>query len=546
MSAEVLEEIVLHVKARYPILYLVSYEEERAQRLLRELGSRLAKRVYFWTASEGFSERAVPADDATPAGRPAAAPLAFGAPQPSSDEKTRFPVGALEYVVQSAERAIFVLQDFHPFLEEAKVVRLLRDVCATLKRSFKTLIFLSPVLKVPEELAKDVTVLDLPLPDAQELSGLLRTFLDSLRNDSRFQIDLDQGLFERVVKAALGLTESQAGNVFQKALVKDRRFSVEDLPLIIGEKKQIIRKTGILEYFDPDAGLADVGGLDELKRWLLSRREAFSDRAREYGLPPPKGLLLLGVQGCGKSLTAKAIASTWRLPLLRLDVGAIFASFIGQSEANMRRAIATAEGLAPVILWLDEVEKGFSGMGGSGSTDGGTATRVFGTFLTWLQEKTKPVFVVATSNEIRNLPPEMLRKGRFDEIFFIDLPSLEERAQILSIHLEKRRRRPAVFGVEELAHAMDGMSGAEIEEALVSAMYASFAENREVEGRDVLRAVRDSVPLSHTMREEIGALREWARERARPASARQSPRRRPTVTRPAPAPGGGQADPART
>ncbi|MBI5367444.1 MAG: AAA family ATPase [Planctomycetes bacterium] len=513
-----LEDLLLHVRARYPILYLVTYEEERARTILRELGTRLGKRIYFWTASEGFSEFRGQSDE-IPTARPQAAPLDFGAPTPG-DEKTQFPVGALQYIVQSAERAVFVLHDFHPFLEEPKVVRLLRDVCAALKRSYKTLVFVSPTLKVPDELSKDVSVLDLPLPDARELGQSLRRFLDSLRGDARFSIEIDAPLFERIVQATLGLTESQAANVFAKALVKDRRFTADDLPVIISEKKQIIRQTGLLEYYEQDAALTDVGGLDELKRWLLSRREAFTDRAREYGLPQPKGLLLLGVQGCGKSLTAKAIASTWRLPLLRLDVGAIFSSFIGQSEANMRRAIAAAEGLAPVILWLDEIEKGFSGLGGGGVSDGGAANRVFGTFLTWLQEKTKPVFVVATSNKIASLPPEMLRKGRFDEIFFIDLPDLEERAQILTIHLKKRNRKPETCPVQELARAMEGFIGAEIEACLISGMYASFAESREVEGGDLFRAARETVSLSQTMREEVEALRSWARERARPASVR--------------------------
>lgn len=533
---DVMDDIILHIRARYPALYLVSYEEERAQRLLREIGTRLGKRVYFWTASEGFSEFKG-ATDEIPSARPQAAPLDFGGPKPG-DEKTRFPVGALEYVVQSAERAIFVLQDLHPFLEEPKVVRLLRDVCATLKRSYKTLIFLSPILKLPEELAKDVTVIDLPLPDAKEIGLILRSFLDSVKGDDRFSIEMDNQLFERVVKAALGLTESQASNVFAKALVKDRRFSVEDLAMIIGEKKQIIRKTGLLEYYEQDAGLADVGGLEELKKWLVARKEAFTDRARDYGLPQPKGLLLLGVQGCGKSLTAKAIASTWKLPLLRLDVGAIFSSYIGQSEANMRRAIVTAEGLAPVILWLDEIEKGFSGVGGSGQSDGGTATRVLGSFLTWLQEKTKPVFVVATANNIATLPPELLRKGRLDEIFFIDLPDLQERTQILGIHLAKRRRKPAAYPVEDLARATEGYSGAEVEESVVSAMYAAFAESREFDGPDILRAVKETVPLSQTMREQITALREWARERARPASARSNLnyRRRAATAAAAPVP----------
>ncbi|MBI4577181.1 MAG: AAA family ATPase [Planctomycetes bacterium] len=458
-----LEEFKVYVRARYPILWLITWEEERARRILADLARETKKRLYLWTATEGFREERTE----TPA--LVAEPLDFGAAAGAADDRS--PLAALDAVAHSSERAVFVLHDFHAWLDDPKVVRRVRDLVATVTKSYKTLVFLSPVLKLPAELEKDVTVIDMPLPGLPELTGQLHRFLENLQRDRCFSIDLDPDLIERVARAALGLTEAQANHVFGKAVVIDRKFSEEDLAVINAEKRQEIRKSGILEFFDQDESLAQVGGLELLKRWFLDRQGAFSERARVYGLPEPKGLLLLGVQGCGKSLSAKAIATSWRLPLLRLDVGRIFGSYIGSSEENMRRALKTAESVAPVVLWLDEIEKGFGGVKSGASADAGASTRVFATFLTWLQEKTRPVFFVATANRIVDLPPELLRKGRFDEIFFIDLPGLAERREVFRIHLARRRRDPARYDLEGLAQAADGCSGAEVEQAIVSAMY---------------------------------------------------------------------------
>jgi SpoVK/Ycf46/Vps4 family AAA+-type ATPase len=294
----------------------------------------------------------------------------------------------------------------------------------------------------------------------------------------------------------------------------------------------VVRKSGLLEYFAADEKLANVGGMECLKQWLSRRGSAFGEAARKFGLPEPKGLLLLGVQGCGKSLTAKAIASAWRLPLLRLDMGRIFSGLVGSSEENLRRAIRVAEGVAPAVLWVDEIEKGMSGVASSGRTDGGVSARVFGALLTWLQEKTAPVFVVATANQIEALPPELLRKGRFDEIFFIDLPAAPEREEILRIHLARRGRKPEGFPLDALAAAAEGFSGAELEQAVISALYDAFAEAKELAPAHVERALRETVPLAVTMREEIERLREWAKHRTRPASsARAEPVPRPIATR---------------
>jgi len=487
------EEIKVSIKARYPLVYLVTWEEKRAEALLQEAARELGKVIYFWSCSSGFEDKEVRLAEAEQ------------------------PLVALDYVERSPERAIFVFRDLHPFLNDFKVVRKLRDLVFGLRRSYKTVVLLSPVLKIPTELEKDVTVFDLPLPTVEDLTELLRKFLDSSARHPQLNICCDDDLIERVVKATLGLTEAEARDVYAKAIVRDRAFSEADLPRIIGEKKQIIRKSGVLEYYDLSETMDNVGGLSELKNWLANRLEAFTERARQYGLPQPKGLLLIGVQGCGKSLSAKAIASLWKLPLLRLDIGAVFNPFIGASEENMRKAIAVAESISPCVLWLDEIEKGFTGSMG-GIADSGVSARVFATFLIWLQEKTTPVFVIATANSIWALPPEMLRKGRFDEIFFIDLPSREERRHIFQIHLQKRQRRSDAFDIDKLSHLTVRFSGAEIEQIIIEAMYETFPQNREVTTEDIVGAIGRTVPLSVTMSEEIEKLRDWARHRARLAS----------------------------
>jgi len=487
---ELLDELAILTRARYPILYLVSWEEMRVERALKKLGARLSKQVYFWRSSRGFEGRT---DGSAPA-------------------------AALNHVIRTSERAIFVLYDFHPFLDDPVNVRLLRDAAQALKTSYKTLVLASPVLRIPPELEKDVTVVDVPLPDEEELAQILGEMVGPLKRQGRIQVSSEPELTERVVKAAMGLTEAEAANVFAKVIVEDGSFDLDDLPRILDEKRQIIRKTGLLEYCQLSEALGSVGGLDQLKAWLQSRAGAFSEKAREFGLPVPKGLLLLGVQGCGKSLTAKAIASLWRLPLLRLDVGAVMNAYVGSSEENMRKAIRIAESLSPAILWLDEIEKGFAGTGGGGDSDSGTTARVFATFLTWMQEKTRPVFVIATANAIDQLPPEMLRKGRFDEIFFVDLPSEEERREIYRIHLERRHRDPVNFDCAALAAASEGMSGAEIEAMVIEGLWRAYPLGRDLLQEDIAHSIRETVPLSRTMAESIDALRAWATSRARPAS----------------------------
>ena len=499
-------ELETLVRARYPLIYIVAWEERRVESLLHSIAARRDKRLFIWTCTEGVQA------------------LDNGGPVPA-DPAARDPLQALDFVAACREAAIFLLKDFHPYIDDNRptpgthvVTRKLRDLARGLKESHKTLVLLAPVLRFPVELEKEITVVNFGLPSPEELDQSLSLVINSVEKRSALRLGLDPQTRERVIKAAQGLTQAEAENAFARSLVTTRRLDVD---VVISEKEHLIRRSRILEYYHAPEAFESVGGLDELKVWLRKRALAFSESARLFGLPEPRGVLLLGVQGGGKSLVAKAVASLWQLPLLKLDLGKVFSELVGSSEENMRAALATAESVAPAILWLDELDKGLSGVASSHRSDGGTAARVFGSFLTWMQEKTSPVFVIATANNVGSLPPEALRKGRFDEIFFIDLPNEQERREIFAIHILKRRRDPELFDLDRLAAAATGLSGAEIEQAVISALYDAFDSGRELTGDDILRAMAGSVPLSQTMREEVGALRDWARTRARPASRRK-------------------------
>ncbi|HIE53077.1 MAG TPA: AAA family ATPase [Armatimonadetes bacterium] len=761
---EIERELDVLIRARYPILYIVSYEETRVERTLQRIARRSHKEVITWTVTDGFSD----------GGRPTRRPQK----KASQTVEVEQALEALDYVLEwrgstdphAPRGVLFVLKDFDPYISAPAVERKLRDVAQALKTSLKTLIILSPVLKVPSHLEKDITVIDYPLPNYEELKAILENLVRHVEKSPHVRIDLDEPDRELFVKAALGLTAAEAENVFAKALVMDGKLERMDAQVVLSEKKQIIRKSETLEYYESDARFADIGGMDALKEWLRKRKRSFTEKARAFGLPEPRGVLLIGVQGCGKSLAAKAVSALWELPLLRFDIGTVFGKYVGESEARMRHAIRVAEGVAPCltgdtvipladgremtlreiyeqqensftvpalsedlkqtatkvlaitrrpcpndlyemtffhtkikatgnhrfpvlrqgkvewvradeltrddyvaaprilptgshvparlelppdetrlygqqlfasfdrypadfcppnihslprscteptllreaeriivstfggqplvvplnheqsttlaslvenmnvwvsahqpsvpesleslrrfvdsdvvwtrirsirrippedyvydlccegpynfvangvfthncVLWIDELEKGFSGM--TGGEDSGTSARVLASFLTWLQEKTAPVFVIATANDVHKLPPELLRKGRLDEIFFIDLPAQSEREEIFAIHLRKRGRDPAKFDIPKLAKAAEGYSGSEIEQAIIGALYDAFDEDRDITDEDILRNIKVTVPISRTMRERIEALRAWAHERARNAS----------------------------
>lgn len=497
------QEIDTLIRARYPILYIVSGEEVRVQNAIVNIAQGRDKKVFEWSYTVGL----------VPAG-------ASIQSQKHRNAATRDPLLALDQVIDQVEPAIFIFKDFHPFLKGCNfaVIRKLKEIALHLKNSFKTVILISPVMEIPTELDKEITVLNFPLPTREELGTLLDKIVEDVKEFRQVEIDLDETGRDKLLSAALGLTLNEAENVFAKIIVQDERLSGEDVNDVFAEKQQIIRKSGLLEYYATDESFAHVGGLTILKEWLTKRAVAFGEEARDFGLPPPKGILMLGVQGCGKSLCAKAVSSLWQLPLLRFDMGRMFGSLVGSSEENVRKSIAVAESVAPAILWVDEIDKAFAGSQGSGSTDGGTTARVFGTFLTWLSEKTAPVFVVATANDISQLPPELLRKGRLDEIFFVDLPTEEEREEIFRIHIHRRKRDPEAFELPDLVAASKEFSGAEIEQAIISALYDAFYSKEELKTEHLLEALAQTVPLSKTMDEQLNRLRTWAEGRARHAS----------------------------
>ncbi|HPO14315.1 MAG TPA: AAA family ATPase [Candidatus Hydrogenedentes bacterium] len=504
MPSSFLEEIDELIRARYTLIWVLTWEEQRARKLLAQVAAKQQKSLFEWSITDGFRRITGPQDSAL-----------------QSPKREREPLAVLNEILQANTSALYLLKDFHAYLDAPEIVRQIRDLGHALYHSRKTLIILSPRLKIPAELEKSITIVDLPLPSYDDLAALLKEMLAAPSVSRRFRVDLASAEMDALIKAALGLTLAEAENAFARAIVRDNVLDSGDIQAVIEEKKQVIRKSGLLEYCDAPERMQQVGGMDLLKDWLAKRVRALSPEAQAYGLPSPRGVLLLGVQGCGKSLMAKTIADSWRLPLLRMDMSRIFQGYIGSSEENMRRALQTVESLSPVILWVDEIEKALSGVDGSSATDAGTTARVVGQFLTWMQEKTSPAFIVATANSIGGLPPELLRKGRLDEIFFVDLPRGRERGEIFQIHLKRIGRDPNRFDLKELAQASKGFSGAEIEQAIISALHDSFFENRELETRDILKSLSETVPLSRTMREQIEELRTWARHRARPVSSLQ-------------------------
>ncbi|MBV6458121.1 MAG: ATP-dependent zinc metalloprotease FtsH [Fimbriimonadaceae bacterium] len=490
---DVIRELEVLVRAKYSVLYLNTWEESRVEDALKDICTKLNRKLYVWSVTQGMKPALASANRPGPA-------------LPGELE-------ALAQVHEGPEFAVFLLKDFHAYMKDYRVVRLLRDLSSRLRGRAQTLILCAPTLNLPVELEKDVTVIDFPLPGRQDIEEMVDLALKATESQGVTAPEPEER--ELIVKSAYGLTMHEIESSFARSLVEKKKLDVETL---LEEKKQIVRKSGLLEFYPAEAKLADVGGMDLLKDWLNKRQEAFTDKAKDFGIPAPKGILLLGVQGCGKSLLAKAIAATWNLPMLKMDIGRIFGSLVGQSEENIRRAIRIAESVSPCCLWADELEKGFAGIGSSGVSDSGTTMRVFATFLTWMQEKTRPVFIIATANDVTALPPELLRKGRFDEIFFVDLPDREEREDIFRIHLSKRKRDPANYDIPEIAKLTKGFSGAEIEQVVVGALYYAFDAGRELNMDDLKKEADQLVPLSVMMAEDIDELRDWARMRTRPSS----------------------------
>ena len=506
MNNNIVMQLSRLFRARFPYIYLTTWEEERAINLIKKMATsekliKVSREVYIWTQTKGFTLNG------------------------EVIEGTMSPDKALDFISKCNKNAIFIMCDFHVYFGvkgrqiDYNVVRKIRDNIAELKTSKfrKNVIFMAPELLIPETMQKEVSLVDLPLPSLDEIKTKLEKML--AQNKQIDTTKLDESIKEKLCKAALGLTLQEAENAFALAMVNDGCINERDLNIILNEKMQVIKKTGILEFINTDIKLSDIGGLENLKNWLNKRNNSWSEAAKKYCLPAPKGVLITGVPG-GKSLTAKAMSAAWQLPLLKLDFGKIFSGIVGSSEENMRKAIKTAEAVAPSILWVDEIEKSLSGINSNG--DSGTSSRIFGTFLTWMQEKTAPVFVIATANNISGLPAELLRKGRFDEIFFVDLPTKNERKEIFKLHLEKRLQDKEVASkieindelYDKLADLTEGYVGAEIEQIVISALYEAFFQKRPLEISDLENTIKNVVPLSVTQKEQILALRQWANIRA--------------------------------
>jgi SpoVK/Ycf46/Vps4 family AAA+-type ATPase len=499
MNPNFKKEIEIFLRSRFTLIGIASYEEERIISEIMEICVTGQRSLYVWDLADYFTPL-IPAGTGT---------------VPSAKD----PQTLLDTIEKMEGEIVFILRDFHQCWQgQPRIIRKLRNLSRKLKFTRKSIILTMPRLQLPEELKDDIAIIEYPPPNLPELDKILQTLTDT----PGVRVELTELGREKVLRAALGLSSNQAQRVFAKAIVTNGVLDERDIDMITSEKKQIIRESGALEFFSPSETIADVGGLEVLKEWLRTREEAFRSGARDYGLPEPKGIALIGIPGTGKSLTAKTIAGLWHLPLIKLDMGALFGGLVGQSEENTRRALALAETIAPCLLWIDEIEKGLA----TGSGDSGTSMRVFGSILSWMQEKTKPVFVVATANNIAALPPELLRKGRFDEIFFLDLPTRKERKEIFEVHIKKRMRPVQSYNTDMLAEATEGYVGAEIEQAVIDAMYFAYSDKR-MPGRDfttldILEAIKRQVPMSRSQFEVVSALRSYLAEgRAQSASFRE-------------------------
>ena len=489
------DEIALFLKARYPILYINTIEEDRVEYVIRKnVKTNLNRSIYSWDFVDGYTNN----------------------PNNEGFAK-RNPFQALELIerLNKETPALFLLKDFNRFLTDLSISRKLRNINRILKLQPKTIIILGSELTIPKELQDLITVLQFQLPFEEEIEQELTRLTKSLN------IKIDSELFEMLTRACQGLSLERIRRVLSKIIATYKTINKDSIAVLLSEKKQIIRQTEILEYSSVSEKIANLGGLDNLKDWLKKRKTAFSIQASNYGLPTPRGLLLIGIQGTGKSLTAKAIANDWQLPLLKLDVGKLFGGIVGESESRLRQMINVSETISPCILWIDEIDKAFSNTESKG--DSGTSNRVLATFTSWLSEKTHPVFVISTANNIDLLPLEIIRKGRFDEIFFLDLPKKEEREEIFKIHLQEFRPNSwESFDYRKLANSSDSFSGAEIRQSIIEGMYHAFYEKREFLTDDICMALNELIPLAHLESEQMRKLQNWASSgRIRSASSKR-------------------------
>ena len=494
-----IEQFDLLLRARYPLIYVVTAEEEPVEEILVELAlqSHPVRRILFWDIARGWS------DNQSDKGSVAAA-------------LSR--IAQRDKVTVEGNSVIYVLRDLHPIFKyphhehNIAIIRELKNLARDLKRDRRTIVLTSHILEIPPELTEEITAIDFPLPAIAEISYLIKQKI------SPQKLNLSELAWEQLVKACQGLSRTRIQRVLAKAIAEKEQVNDADIDAVLAEKQQAIRQTGILEFFIVNESLKNVGGLDNLKQWVRIRCDAFTEEAKRYGIPTPKGVLLVGIQGTGKSLSAKTIANEWRLPLLRLDIGRLFGSYVGESESRMRQMIQLAEATAPCVLWIDEIDKALGNMSGANDGDSGASRRVLGTLITWMQEKKSPVFIVATANNVRILPAELMRKGRFDEIFFLNLPTESERQEIFKVHLQKLRpSRLRDFDLVLLSRHTNNFSGAEIEQVIVDGIHRAFgrgsAGNRQdFTTEDIISAIEETVPLAAIASQQIESLKQWAAE----------------------------------
>lgn len=500
------ERLARLIRSRHSAVWLSTSEEADALWVVAEAAMATGRPLWVWSVVQGVKNGLLADSPAVP--------------------ETENPILGLHRLGRAAagsgtglgeaKGVILCTLDLADHLDDARVLRVLRETMAVIRKRNGTLVMIDHRSKLPDAVRAHVTPFELSLPDEAELERLIRSTLRREHATSPIDVKLKKDHLAAIVRNLMGLTRRQAEQVIMDVVCSDRTFDESDLAHILAQKRVLLSGGGLLEFVEAPVSMDEIGGIRRLKQWLAAREGALSDAGREYGLDAPRGVLMLGVQGAGKSLCAKAIATAWQRPLLRMDVGALYDRYVGESERRLRDALHQAEAMAPIVLWIDEVEKAFASAAAQ-STDGGLSKRMFGTLLTWMQEHEKPVFLVATANDIEALPPELLRKGRFDEIFFVDLPDTAVRRKIFEIHLRKRKRDPSRFDLERLAAESDGFSGAEIEQAVIGALHQAFSSGKELDTDTIVAVVRSSPPLSVTMKEKIDWLREWARERCVPA-----------------------------
>ncbi len=490
------DELRLLINSCHPIIAVETFEETRAEELLAEVALELSVPLFVWSVTSGLARKG------------AEAPIYH----------TDDPEQALANIALIRGDALFLLKDFERYLEQDRILRRMRELAESFRDARRSIVLSGASLKLPPELNEEVVPFRFELPDADLLLQVVLGTLAELGKKTSYKVELDSNGLRQLAQNLVGLTREEARRTLTKCLLQSGRADTSTITAVLEAKRLALRREGVLEYLKADASFADVADLKNLKEWLRKRRGALTAEGQRFGLVPPKGILITGVQGCGKSLSAKAVAGEWGLELAKLDAGALYDKYVGESEKRLRKSLGTAEQLAPIVLWIDEIEKGFASTGASADVDAGLSQRILATFLTWLQDRQSGVFIAATSNDIAALPPELLRKGRFDEIFFVDLPDAETRAELFRIHLQRRGRDPAQFDQVALAAACDAFSGAEIEQAVISALYTAFSQKQQLSTDILLGELRATRPLSITRQEDIAALRAWARGRAVPAN----------------------------